>query len=153
MSQHARLPVLMAIELPSEADDWIRQWRRQLNDNPKFAQGADGWGVGFNGDFLFEIQPDDTYSGDPLRFAVELEDSECTSVAKIDHPREADHGFALRGTYTDWKQLIRGELGVVDAIMGGGFDVEGSKLKLMQYQDAAVAMAETAAAVDTDFEY
>ncbi len=143
----------MAIALPSEADAWIEEWAEQLNDSEAYAEAGQGWGEGFNGDFLFEIQPDDVYDGDPVYLFVGLEDGECTEAYRTDDPDGEDWGFAYRGTYGDWKQLIRGEIGAIDGLMDGKFDLDGDMQKVLQYSEAAVVMTENAGDVPTDFEY
>lgn len=143
----------MAIELPDDAEAWVESFRDRLNDNAAYAEAADGWGVDFDGDFVFEILPDDTYDGEPLYFYLDLRDGECMQAAVLDDPDEVAHGYALRGDYTDWKRLIQGELDTVTAVMNGVLDVRGSKVRAMRYQDALVEMGETAAQVDTAFQH
>jgi putative sterol carrier protein len=143
----------MAIALPSEADEWIREWRDQLNASEEYAQAGAGWGVGFNGSFLFDIQPGDAYDGDPVYLYVDLEDGECTEARRVEDPGDVDWGFAYRGDYADWKALIRGEVGAIDGMMGGKFELDGDMQKVLQYSDAAVVMTENAGKVDTEFEY
>ena len=143
----------MAIELPSEADAWIREWREQLNASEEYSEAGAGWGEGFNGSFLFDIQPDDAYDGDPVYLYVDLEDGECTDARRVAGPGEVDWGFAYRGSYSDWKKLIHGEIGAIDGMMGGQFELDGDMQKVLQYSDAAVVMTENAGKVDTEFEY
>lgn len=139
------------VRFPTE--DWIRAWRRELNDNDAYAAAADGWGVGFDGDFVFEVRPDRRYDGDPVVYHVELEDGECLGARAVDGVAASDYGFALRADYTDWVRVIHGELDAMAVATGGAFDVEGSKLKVMQYADAAAAMLDTATLVDTEFSH
>jgi len=141
----------MAIALPDEAEAWVESFRERLNDNADYETAADGWGVGFDGDFVLEILPDDTYDGQPLYFYLELRDGDCLQASVLGDPDEVAHGYALRGDYTDWKRLIRGELDIVPAVMNGVLDVDGSKMRAMRYQNALVEMGETAAQVDTEF--
>jgi putative sterol carrier protein len=143
----------MAIALPSEADEWIREWREQLNASEEYAEAGAGWGDGFNGSFLFDIQPGDTYDGDPVYLYVDLEDGECTEARQVTDPGEVDWGFAYRGDYSDWKALIHGEIGAIDGMMGGQFELDGDMQKVLQYSDAAVVMTENAAKIDTKFEH
>ena len=41
----------MAIALPSEADEWIQEWREKLNESDRYSEVGQGWGVGFDGSF------------------------------------------------------------------------------------------------------
>lgn len=54
----------------------------------KLPSEADEWGVGFNGDFLFEIQPDGTYDGDSIYMYLELQDGGCHDAYVTDNPEE-----------------------------------------------------------------
>jgi putative sterol carrier protein len=143
----------MAIELPSEGDEWIRAWQDELNASEEYSEAGAGWGTDFNGSFLFEIQPDGTYDGDPIYLYVDLEDGECTEAREIADPDDADWGFAYRGSYEDWKALVHGEVGAIDGMMDGKFDLDGDMQKVLQYSDAAVVMTENASNIDTEFEY
>lgn len=143
----------MAIELPEEAEAWVESFRDRLNDNDTYAEAADGWGVGFDGDFVLDIEPDDTYDGEPLYLYLELRDGECLQTAVLDDPDEVAHGYALKGSYGDWKQIIQGEVDIVSSVMDGTLNVDGSKMQAMRYQKALVEMGETAARVETEFQY
>jgi len=143
----------MAIALPSEADEWIQEWREKLNESDRYSEVGQGWGVGFDGSFLFVIEPDDTYDGDAIHLYVDLEDGECTAARMVDGEDAVDWGFAFRGSYTNWKRLIHGEADPIEGMMSGEFDLDGDMQKVLQYSNAAVVMTENAGAVDTEFEY
>lgn len=143
----------MAITLPAEAGTWVQTYRRLLNDNDGFAEAASGWGVDFDGDFVLEILPGESDDGEPFYFYLAIRDGECLDVDVLDDPNEVAHGYAIRGEYDDWKRLIRGELEIVTGMMTGVFEANGSTMKAMRYQEALVEMGETAARIDTDFEY
>lgn len=143
----------MALKLPSDAEEWVQEWRQNLNESEEYDDAGSGWGVGFNGDFLFEIRPDDVYDGDPFYLFLELEDGTCDHAELVDDPDDVDWGFAFRGDYSDWKRLFAGEIGAVQGMMEGLFDLDGDQQKVMQYSNAAVIMTETANQIDTEFEY
>lgn len=140
----------MATPFPS--DEWIREWRRRLNDNETYAVKGEGWGVGFNGDFVFHVRADDRLPEDHY-FYVGLEDGQCTDAHAIDSPDDVDVGFFYRGDYSDWISLNDGELGPIDGMMAGTFEVDGDMQKVLQYSEAAVAMTETGREIDTEYEY
>lgn len=143
----------MAIKLPGEADEWIDEYQKQLNESDDYSRAGEGWGIGFNGDFIFEIQPDSTYDGDPVNLLVGVKDGECHTAYVTDDPDGEDWGFAFRGEYSNWKKLIEGELDPVEGMMDGTFDLDGDMQKVLQYSEAAVVMTESAAEIDTEFEY
>jgi len=135
----------MTLTLPAEAADWVQVWRDRINESDAFGTAAEG----FTADFLFEIQPDDTYDGGPIRFQVTIDDGACTAAAVVD---DADYEFALRGPYTAWAAMLRGELDVSESVMDGTFDVSGNTMTLLQRQEAVSEMVVAAQAVDTEFE-
>lgn len=143
----------MAIELPGAADEWIEAWQAALNDDEEYAEAGQGWGLGFDGSFLFEIQPDDVYDGEAIYLYVDLEDGECLEARQVEDPDAIDWGFAYRGDYSTWKGLIQGEIGAIDGLMDGKFELDGDMQKVLQYSQAAIVMTENAAAIETDFEY
>ena len=143
----------MAIRLPDEPEAWISAYRGRLNDNDDYAAAAAGWGVDFDGDFVLEIHPDDTYEGEPIYFYLALRDGACLDVDVLDDPNAVAHGYAIRGDYADWKRLIRGDLDIVTGVMTGVLEADGSTMRAMRYQDALVEMGNVAARLDTEFRY
>jgi len=136
----------MTLTLPAEAADWVQLWRDRINESDAFAAAAEG----FTADFRFEIQPDDVYDGEPIRFLVSIDDGACTAASLVD--ADADYEFALRGPYTAWAAMLRGELDVSESVMDGTFDVSGNTMTLLQRQEAVSEMVGAAQAVDTEFE-
>jgi len=143
----------MAITLPDEADEWIRAWQDELNDSKAYAEAGSGWGTDFDGSFLFVMRPDDQYDGDPVSLYVDLVDGECTAARAVDSEDDVEFGFAYRGDYADWVALNDGDIGPIDGMMSGVFDIEGDMQKVLQYSEAAVAMTETGRGLDTDYQY
>ncbi|WP_435197202.1 SCP2 sterol-binding domain-containing protein [Natronomonas sp. EA1] len=140
----------MAIPFPSDA--WIKEYQTRLNENETYQEAADGWGVGFNGDFIFHVQADDRLPEDRF-FFLGLEDGDVYDCREIESPDEVDAGFTIRGDYSDWIRLNEGEVGAVDGMMSGVFDIEGDMQKVLQYSQAAVAMTETSHGIETDYEF
>lgn len=141
----------MTIEFPTEAQRWAEAYRDVLNDSDEYEEHGAEWGVDFDGTFLFEIQPDDAYSGDPVYLYLDLYDGNCREIRVLESESAVDYGFALRAEYSAWKALIQGELNPIEAILSGPFDLEGDRVKVMQWSKAGVTMTELAADVDTEF--
>lgn len=140
----------MAIAFPSE--EWIQEYERKLNEDPDYQETSEGWGVGFNGDFIFHIVADGSLPEDRYYF-VGLENGDVYECREIDSPDDVDWGFIYRGDYDDWKKLSQGEIGPIDGMMSGVFQVEGDMQKVLQYSDAAVAMTNVSKSIDTDYRY
>lgn len=140
----------MAYEFPSE--EWIQEYQRRLNDDETYQESSEGWGVGFNGDFVFHIEADDRLPEDEYYF-VGLENGEVYDCRQIDGLDAVDWGFVLHGEYSDWVKLNTGEIGAIDGMMSGVFEIEGDMQKVLQYSNAAVAMTEVSKSIDTEFAY
>jgi putative sterol carrier protein len=138
--------------LPFPSDEWIEQWQEQLINNEDYQEASEGWGVDFDGDFIFHLQADDRLPEDRY-FFIGLEDGDVYDCREIDDPDDVDYGFVYRGDYADWVRLTEGEVGAIDGMMSGVFDLDGDMQKVLQYSDAAVAMVETASDIDTDYEF
>jgi len=137
----------MTLRLPADAAGWAGTWRERINDREDFAAAA----ADFEATFLFEIQADDRYDGEPVRILVTLADGACTDTALVDG--DADYDFAMRGPYDAWADLLSGELDVSESVMDGTFDVVGNTMTLMRRQDAVSEMVGAAQSIDTEFEY
>jgi len=137
----------MTLKLPADAAEWARAWRERINDREDFAAAA----AEFGAVFLFEIQADDRYDGEPICFTVTIDDGTCTDTALVDG--DADTDFALRGPYDAWAALLAGDLDASEAVMDGIFDVAGNTMTLLRRQDAVSGMVAAAQQLDTEFEY
>lgn len=138
----------MAKTFPS--DEWFETLKDRLNDNETYAEQASGYGVDFNGDYVFTINAENGLE-ETVHYFIGLEDGACTDVHKVDNPAEVDNGFELIGPYSSWKQLVRGEMGAIEGIMGGDFELDGSMNTLLKYQSAATTFVETCSEIDTEF--
>lgn len=136
----------MTLRLPADAAGWADAWRDRINDREDFAAAA----ADFEAVFLFEIQPDERYDGEPVRFLVTIADGACIDTALVD---DADYDFAMRGPYDAWADLLAGELDVSESVMDGTFDVVGNTMTLLRRQDAVSEMVAAAQSIDTEFEY
>jgi putative sterol carrier protein len=157
---------------PSQA--WFAAYREALNDDETYEQASEGWGEGFNGDFVFEMRglpvgemdtetmPEylqteldayvkETADGYVGRGYLGLGSEGCTEARLLEPDENADAGFVLSATADQWKAMFREEVDVVEGLLSGDFELEGDMQKVMQYTDAAVRMAEVASSVDAEF--
>jgi putative sterol carrier protein len=164
----------MADGLMFPSSEWFEDYQEKVNSNEEYAEKSAGWGVDFNGDFIFKmtdmplddidvdampehIQDElDQYvsegaSGHTGQTFVGLEDGKCTDAYLIESEDEVDNGFKLTGTYENWVELTRGNIGAVDGMMSGKFELDGDMQKILQYSDAATLLTECATQVDSVF--
>lgn len=161
------------VVFPSQA--WFDAYRNRINENENYAATADGWGVDFNGDFVFRMTQvplegiDTDAMPDSLREQLEtnltatpdqghvgqavlgLTETGCTEARLIESADNVAPGFVLTAPYEDWVALIQGETGIVDGLMFGNFDLAGDKGTLMQHSGAANALIDTAGTIEATF--
>lgn len=140
----------MAPTLPDEADAWADRLRVRLNDSESFAAAA----AGFDVVLRFEIRPDAAYDGESVHLTVAVQDRQCIATrTEFGTGTEIDYDFALRGSYSAWKALLRDRLDVIPAVTGGRFDFEGSTARLLQHRAAVAELVRTARDVEAEFAY
>jgi putative sterol carrier protein len=140
----------MAKTFPSE--EWFEELKENLNSNPQWQESAEDWGVGWNGDFIFEIvpEPEDTLD-ETLHFFIGMEAGECTEVHRVENLDEEDQGYIQTGKYRYWKQMVTGRLDPMEGLVGGQFEVDGTMSTLMRYEETAGLFMEECTSIDTEF--
>ncbi len=158
---------------PSQA--WFAEYGARVDEDEEYKEASEGWGVDFNGDFIFEMtdmpieemdidampgylqEELDTYvtetdgKGHVGQAYIALEDGGCSECYLIESEDEVENGFHLSADTDTWKALLRQELGVIDGLMGGKFELDGDMQKVLQYSDAAVQLTELASSIDAEF--
>lgn len=152
----------MAINIINEREEWIQEWMDKVNNESTYHETGEGWGVDFNGNFIFEVEVDDNYQEalqntddieNGMAFFAEITDGEVHSATNIgiEEKDQYDWGFNYHGTYSNWKELINRDTGPIDGLMSGKFEVEGDMQKILQWSDGAVDLAGASGMVDTKF--
>ncbi|WP_254537295.1 SCP2 sterol-binding domain-containing protein [Halomarina litorea] len=155
--------------------DWFDEYERAIRADEQYARQAEGWGVDFDGDIVFEMtkmpiddidmdalpaslrEQLDQYvrggaGGDTTGYALlRLEDGDCLGAGLVEDPDAVDHGFLLSATMEQWKALLDREVGIIDGLMSAKFDLDGDMQKILQYTDSAQRLTEIAASIDADY--
>ncbi|SDF17756.1 hypothetical protein [Halorientalis regularis] len=82
---------------------------------------------------------------------LNMVDGDCRETATMQSVDEREHRVRLTGEYEDWKRLLSGELGLLDAVMGGTLNVTADMKNTLQYMDAQLVMVDVAAETDKRF--
>lgn len=149
---------------------WMEEFAKMLNESKEMAEAGKGWGVDFNGNFLFVIQniplekidegklPEDLktlirdYVKEGTAYAyAELKDGKCLATRVLKDLSEATVGFKLSGAYENWKATAKGEVDPVRAIMTGKFKFEGDMSKVLRYMKATQIMTKMVSDIKTEY--
>jgi len=150
--------------------EWLEEYRKMLNQSKEYKEAGKGWGVGWNGDFIFQIEniPIDKISVEDLTAdqakelkeyiingtsysLIQLKDGECKGARPLKDPKEVEVGFIMKGPYENWKKLTKGELDATRALLTRKFKLEGNMAKVMQYTRAANIMTNISSSIKTEF--
>lgn len=79
---------------------------------------------------------------------VSLEGGDCNAVELLEGPDERETGFAIRGDYDAWRQVVDGRP-PASALISGDLTVEGSPFHQLRYSAMLQLLGELAADVET----
>ena len=134
----------MAFKFPS--DEWIKELGRQLNGSESYEQSAQGW----EGDFIFIVEPDETYDDTTYLF-LGLYDGKSTDAALLASEDERETEFVLRASFSNWRKVIEGKLDPIQGMMTRKLKLTGNMMKVMRYPKAAKELVACCASVETEF--
>jgi putative sterol carrier protein len=130
------------IKFPS--DEWIQVFKDELNRNANYEKAAKDW----EGDFLFVILPDDMLENE-VKYYVDLWHGKCRQAYRVEGHKNT--AFTFRGSYLNWKKVIKDELDPVKGFIRGLFEIKGDSIKIIRYVKAAKELINTASRIPTEF--
>ncbi|MCK5247940.1 SCP2 sterol-binding domain-containing protein [Candidatus Bipolaricaulota bacterium] len=120
----------MSYRFPS--DEWIKELSRLLNESDSYESSAKDW----EGDFVFEIQPDKTFEDTAYLF-LGLLHGKSPEAALLASPDERDAAYHVIAPYGTWRKLIDGTLDPIQGMMMRKLKLQGNVMKIMRYPKAA----------------
>lgn len=133
---------------PSQA--WCDEWKMAINSDPKVAEAGKKWGVGFNGNWLFEVTPGGGLEKTVYVF-LEAAEGKCTSARLLEDATGFEAGFFVIGSYADFKPVVQGEADFLAAVIKGTFKLRGDMLKIMQFARFIRAVSNSISSFDSEF--
>ena len=128
---------------------WADAFRDAINADADYRTAASGW----TWPVALLLDPADPALGYPEPVAVQVAlDRGTASDARALPGADADADIVLGADYATWKQVVRGALEPVNAVVSGRIRlVRGSLMTLMMHVNAAKALVACAARVPTAF--
>ena len=131
---------------PSEA--WFASFVAKINASEEYRDAARTW----EGDvsLVFEAEPDKGVPSDVWGW-LDLWHGECRSGRFVPAEEGAKARFVVRAPYSRWKDVIRGKLDPVKAIMQGKLKLRGDLPAILRHVRAANELVHLSSEVETEF--
>ncbi|MDH4113488.1 MAG: SCP2 sterol-binding domain-containing protein [Actinomycetota bacterium] len=129
-------------------DDWFHGLAREINASEAYREAAADW----EGDiaFMIEADPERGVPADVWGY-LDLWHGSCRDGRAISADEGAEAAFVISATYRRWKDVVRGDLDPVRAMMQGKLRVRGDLPTILRYVQAAHELVVICGAVPTSF--
>ena len=132
------------------SQEWCDEWKNALNNDPAVEKTGKKWGVDFNGNWVFEIQPGDGLE-ETVYLYLEVAEGKSTDVQILDDPSSKDPGFFAIGSYSDFKPVVKGEKDFVEGVVRGIFKIKGNMGKIMRNATFIRAMSNSISSFKNEY--
>jgi putative sterol carrier protein len=132
------------------SQEWCDEWKNALNNTPSIADIGKNWGVDFNGNWLFEIQPGDGLVETTFIY-LEVAAGICTEARIIKDPEAVEPGFFVIGAYAEFKPVVKGEKDFIEGVVRGTFKLKGDMGKVMRNAKFIRAVANTISSFENEY--
>ena len=133
---------------PSNA--WCDEWKNALNNDPAVEKTGKNWGVDFNGNFIFELQPGDGLDQTTYVY-LEAAAGKCSDARLVKDPSEVDLGFYVIGLYADFKPVVKGEKDFIEGVVRGILKLKGDMSKIMRNAKFIRAVANSISSFENEY--
>ena len=106
----------MAVLYPSQ--EWCDEWKNAINSNKACREKGENWGVEFDGTFLFEIAADEGLQ-ETRYIYFDGKGGTCHQARIVPGPQELQVGFHVRGPYSIYKKVVKGEMHFIESLVRG----------------------------------
>jgi putative sterol carrier protein len=129
-------------------DPWFQALIGRIEASDAYRRAAADW----EGDvaFVVEAEPDRGFPDDVWGY-LDLWHGGCRGGGVVSPERGADARYVIRAPYSRWKDIVRGELDPVRAMMQGKLKVRGDLVSIIRHASAANELVELTSEVDTEF--
>lgn len=130
------------------SDAWFQDYIRLINGSTEYAEAAGDWEGEVS--LLIEAEPDKGLPSDVWAL-LDLWHEACRGGGVVDEGRGARAAFVIRAPYSRWKDIVRGDLEPVKAMMQGKLRVQGDLPAIVRQIRAVNEMVHLAELVETTF--
>jgi putative sterol carrier protein len=113
------------------SQEWCDAWKTALNKDPAVAETGKNWGVGFNGNWIFQIEPGGGLDK-TMYLYLEAAAGKCTDARIVEDPSTMSPGFFVIGSYADFKPVVKGEKDFIEGVVKGVLKLKGDMSKIMR---------------------
>ena len=132
------------------SQEWCDEWKKALNNDPAVEKTGKKWGVDFNGNFLFKLQPGDGLDEEAFVY-LETAAGKCTESRILQDSSEADLGFDVTGSYGDFKAVVKGDKDFIEGVVRGIFRLKGDMAKIMRNATFIRAVANSISSFENEY--
>ena len=132
------------------SQEWCDEWKNALNNDPAVEKTGKKWGVDFNGNFLFKVQPGDGLDEEAFVY-LETAAGKCTESRILKDSSEADLGFDVTGSYGDFKAVVKGDKDFIEGVVRGIFKLKGDMAKIMRNATFIRAIANSISSFENEY--
>ena len=129
-------------------EEWFGALAGHITESEAYREAASDW----EGDiaFVIEADPERGVPNDVWGY-LDLWHGGCRSGEVVTPERGAEADFVISATFRRWKDVVRGELDPVRAMMQGKLRVRGDLPKILRYVQAANELVAICGTVPTRF--
>lgn len=138
----------MAVLYPSQ--EWCDEWKNAVNASPAMTKAGEKWGVGFNGNLIFEIQPGAGLEKTTYLFIASAA-GKCSECRIVEDPATVEYGFYVKGAYADFKEVVKGDKDFIAGVVTGVFKLDGPMLKIMTNAKFVRAVANSISSFEAEY--
>ena len=138
----------MPVLYPS--NEWCVEWKKAINQSERCVEKGKNWGVGFNGNVIFELKPGGGLTKTTYVY-LEAQNGRCTSARLVNDPSEANAGFHAIGAYDDFKEVVKGKKDFIEGVVRGIFQLKGDMSKIMRNAQFIRAVADSISSFEAEY--
>jgi putative sterol carrier protein len=107
--------------------DWLSSLKEKINNDQQYARVAQNW----EGDMKFIIEPGGAVL-ETEAYYLDLWHGKCRDAYPLENPGDKQAAFTLRGSYDNFKRVLKGEIDPLQAMLTRKLGVQGNMMIMMR---------------------